>query len=110
MQSIQLQDIQKYLSFRWATLLWYRHFKIIFMVLFFGVLAFAAYLWYSSVYHYEWSDSQKKVYTEQTFTETTLKEKEFQKLLESLKQRSEEDQNPLEISRNLFTGEPLVKN
>ena len=74
------------------------------------MLGFAAYLWYNSVYNYEWDDTQKKAYTERTFTETNLKEKEFQKLLESLKQRKSEYENPLDISKNLFTGEPLVKN
>ena len=109
-QSIHLQDIQKYFSFRRVTLFWYRHFKLMFILLFLNMLGFAAYLWYNSVYNYEWDDTQKKAYTERTFTETNLKEKEFQKLLESLKQRKSEYENPLDISKNLFTGEPLVKN
>lgn len=109
-QSIHIADIQKHFSFRRVTLFWYRHFKLMFILLFFLMLGFAAFLWYSSVYPYEWDESQKKAYIEQTFTETNLKEKEFQKLLESLRQRKIEYENPFEINRNLFTGEPLVKN
>lgn len=45
---------------------------------------------------------------EKTFTETNLKEKEFSHLLEILKVRVTEQQNPLTISRNLFTGEPAI--
>ncbi len=95
-------------SLRQITLAWYRYFKLFFVILFFGITVYGGYIWYSSLYHYEWNEAQKKSFAEKTFTETNLKEKEFSRLLEMLKKRSEEQQNPLTVSRNLFTGEPKV--
>jgi hypothetical protein len=95
-------------SLRQLTLAWYRYFKLMFTFLFFGVLALGGYLWYTSLYNYQWDENQKKSYMEKTFTETNLKEKEFSQLLAALKARADQQQNPLTISRNLFTGEPAV--
>ena len=108
MISPKLQRFLERFSFRHLTLAWYRYFKLLFTVLFFAVSGFGAYLWYGSLYHYTWDENQKQVYMEKTFTETNLKEKEFSHLLEILKVRVTEQQNPLTISRNLFTGEPAI--
>ncbi len=106
--SPKLQKFLERFSFRHLTLAWYRYFKLLFTVLFFAVSAFGAYLWYASLYAYTWDENQKQVYMEKTFTETNLKEKEISRLLEILKVRVTEQQNPLNISRNLFTGEPAI--
>lgn len=103
-----VENFFQHFSLRQITLAWYRYFKLTFTVLFFVVVAYGGYVWYSSLYHYTWSDGEKKAFADKTFTETNLKEKEFSKLLEMLKKRTEDHQNPLTISRNIFTGEPAV--
>ncbi len=106
--SPQLEKFLERFSLRHLTLAWYRYFKLFFTVLFFVIMAFGGYLWYASLYNYSWDEEQKQAYMEKTFTETNLKEKEFSRLLETLKTRQTEHQNPLNISRNLFTGEPVI--
>jgi hypothetical protein len=106
--SPQFQKFLERFSFRHLTLAWYRYFKLLFTILFFGVVGLGGYLWYVSLYCYTWDESKRQTYMEQTFKETNLKEKEFSQLLETLKVRVAEHQNPLTISRNLFTGEPAV--
>jgi hypothetical protein len=108
---ISLTSVQTFFarfSLRQLTLAWYRYFKLLFTLLFLGVLVLGGYLWYTSLHNYRWDEGQKKAYMEKTFTETNLKEKEFSRLLDTLKTRAEQQKNPLTISRNLFTGEPAV--
>ncbi len=106
--SPQLEKFLERFSFRHLTLAWYRYFKLFFTLLFFIIVALGGYLWYVSLYNYSWDEAQKQAYMEKTFTETNLKEKEFSRLLEILKTQVAEHQNPLTISRNLFTGEPAI--
>ncbi|MCW1888175.1 MAG: hypothetical protein KIH67_001320 [Candidatus Moranbacteria bacterium] len=110
--NISLQEIQIKLerfSLRKLTLAWYRYFKVIFALLFLAVIGWGSFIWYQSLYNFHWNDEQKKSYMETVTKETNLKQKEFDKLLASLKERESKHNEESPIDRNLFTGEPVIK-
>ena len=110
--NLSVQVIQNKLqrfSLRKLTLAWYRYFKVFFVLLFLCISLFGSFLWYQSLYNFHWDDSQKKAYIETTTKETNLKQKEFEKLLTSLKERESQHEEESPISRNVFTGEPVIK-
>jgi len=110
--NISLREFQNKLqkfSIRRLTLAWYRYFRVLFGILFLVVFGLGSFIWYQSLHNFQWTEEQKKVYMEKTFTETNLKQKELDKLLESLKKREGDHQVRSPISRNLFTGEPIIK-
>jgi hypothetical protein len=95
-------------SLRKLSLAWYRYFRIFFGILFLLILGVGSYIWYQSLYNYKWSEDEKKTYMEITVKETNLKYKELEKLLVSLKERERQHQEKSPITRNLFTGEPVI--
>jgi len=110
--NISVQTLQNKLekfSLRKLTLAWYRYFKILFVILFLSIILGGSFIWYQSLHLFHWDDSQKKAYIETTTKETNLKQKEFEKLLTSLKERESWHQTESPLSRNLFTGEPVIK-
>lgn len=96
-------------SSRVLTYVWYRHYKLWFAILFLGTLLWGGYLWYFNIYQYRWSDAQKKEYLQSHFKETSLKEKEFQMLVQGLRDRAGEYKTAPSVERNIFDGVEEVR-
>lgn len=104
----QIENWFRRFSLRQLTLLWYRYFKLFFTLLFFLVLGYGSYVWFHNLYRYTWTDAERQKYIETTFTQTNLKQADFEKTLGALKQREQEYQSQNLLQRNLFTGEPVI--
>lgn len=99
--------IGNFFSAKKMLVFWYRHYKMLFYLLFFVVFLIGAWHWYESFYHYRLSDQEKKQYVEQYFKETTFKEVKFHTVVDAFKERARLHQATLEVQRNIFEGEGI---
>lgn len=107
MPLLHFKNFQRYFSLKRGMFFWYQHYKIMFFAGFVAVLSLGGYFWYNNLYQYHWSDEQKKEFIATHFKATTFKEKAFAQLVTDLKARAERHQEPLHLSRDIFSGKSL---
>lgn len=71
--------------------------------LFLGVILWLAYVWYSSVYAYNWTDDQKNQYRNTYAGETSFREERFTQTLAVLKERIQLHQTLPVVIKDIFT-------
>lgn len=107
MSKFHFQNVQKYFSLKQWMLLWYRHYKKLFLVGFVGVLGFGGYFWYSNLYQYHWTEERKNQFVETNFKATVFQEEKFHKLVAALKDRATHHEESVSLSRDMFSGNSL---
>jgi hypothetical protein len=107
MSKLHLQSVQKYFSPKRWMFVWYRHYKKLFLAGFVGVLGFGGYFWYSNLYQYHWTEERKSQFVEKNFKATIFQEKKFHQLVGNLKDRIKHHQEPVSLSRDIFSGKEL---
>ncbi len=107
MQKISfLEKILKHFSSKKILFFWYRHYKILFFFGFLMVTAYGGYSWYHNLYQYQWSDQQKAEFLQKNFTETTFQEKNFQDVVDRLKERTRVHEQDLILGKDIFGTKP----
>jgi hypothetical protein len=104
MTPIRFKALGKKFSPKKGLFFWYRYYKVMFFFGFLIVLGAGGYFWHYNLYRHQWSDQEKKAFIESNFKETVFKEKEFVKLVESLKKRESRSQEALPLTHDIFTG------
>jgi hypothetical protein len=87
------------------TLFWLNQYKIFFIILFLGLAAFGAFLWYETFYRFGWSDEQKKQYTLTQNRSINLKESEFNSMAEIIENKKNKFESPSEHLKDIFKSE-----
>lgn len=83
---------------------WYRHYRLIFFILLFGVLLLGAWYWYQGFYGYRLSEEEKQVYVREQFQETPFQEAQFRTLVKVLDEKAQAHAAPVEPARDIFSG------
>lgn len=83
---------------------WIRHYKALFLVFFLTVSGLAGYQWYENLYHFSWSEREKKIYIESINKETVFQEKSFLHTLEGLEVVQKQHDTKVEVGRDFFAG------
>lgn len=76
-------------------------------LLFFGVLGWMGYVWYVSLYAYDWTEEQKTQYRSQYAGETSFREDRFDRTIGILKERIRLHGEAPVVIRDIFTNTPL---
>ena len=77
------------------------------LLLFLGVLVWMGYVWYVSLYAYDWTEEQKSQYRSQYAGETSFREDRFNWTVDILKERIRlHGENPA-VTKDIFTNTPL---
>lgn len=92
-----------------ALFFWYRHYKVMFFVLFLIVLGFGGWSWYYSLYRYRWNDAEKKQFLDAYFKETAFKEAKFRDVIDRLKERAYLYEKNPDLGRDIFTGKEIAR-
>ncbi|MDD5084065.1 MAG: hypothetical protein PHT88_04045 [Candidatus Moranbacteria bacterium] len=85
---------------------WLRRYKAVFFILFFGICAWSAFLWYYSLYYFHWDEQQKQEYRAAQSHLTTLDKKGFDKVLDVAENRRETYTSEPAVVRNIFMTKP----
>lgn len=104
MFSINLKNWKRHFSLKHGMFFWYQYYKILFFFGFVIVLSLGGYFWYSNLYQYHWSDTQKNEFIVAHFKETVFKKKAFEQLVTDLKDRATRYQEAVSLSRDIFSG------
>jgi hypothetical protein len=67
---------------------WMRKYKIVFFIIFFGICAWSGFLWYYSLYYFQWSLDQKQAYIDSQSHKTALNMNDFENVLKILDNRN----------------------
>lgn len=86
--------------------LWIRSYTYLFFVAFFGVCAWGAFLWYYSLYRFQWSPEQKRTYTESQSHRTVLNKNDFDQVLGTLDHRENIYRSDPVPVKNIFMTDP----
>lgn len=82
--------------------LWIRWYKTVFFLVFFGICVWSGFLWYYSLYYFQWSPERKQAYIDSQSHQTVLNEKGFGNALETIDRRAEAYKSePLSV-KNIF--------
>lgn len=81
---------------------WYRHYKMLYFMLFLVVLGFGAWAWYGSLHRYSWNSEEKKAFIDSYAKETSFKETKFRDVVDRLKERARMHDEIPEIKRDIF--------
>lgn len=66
---------------------WFRHYRIIFALLFFLTLSASIFFWYQKLYNSQWSEEKKQQYTASQKVEVNFKENKFQDVIKAIENR-----------------------
>jgi len=94
------------ISGRALFLFWFRFARKFFALLFFAAIGFGAFVWYTDVYHGEWTAEEKRSYADATFQETVFNEMEFRKSVMTAEKRSELHLEEVVVSNDFFVPMP----
>lgn len=87
-------------------LFWFRLSRKFFILLFFALIGFGVSVWYSDVYHGEWTDERKRAYAETAFQETAFNEADFRKSVTAAEKRSVLHGQDIVIGNDFFVPIP----
>lgn len=73
-------------------------------ILFLGTACGVGYLWYASLYQYQWTDEQKKQFRTEYAGQTTFRTERFDHTVEVLQERIRLHQNLPTVKKDVFTG------
>ena len=99
--------MKKYLSWKQWMFFWYRHYKAMFFCGFLVVFSIGGYFWYQNLHQYQWSEERKKLFLEENFKETQFKERDFEAVVNRLKNRADSHKSSPVLSRDIFSGKSL---
>lgn len=88
---------------------WLRNYKSIFFVALIGISIWGGFLWYYSLYYFEWSPEQKQSYISAQSKRTVLNKKEFENVLSILDRRDGTYRSEPIVLKNIFTIDPGTK-
>lgn len=104
MKKISLKKISFSTIQRKSLFIWIRHYKLVFVLSFIGLTAFASYQWYKDLYRYSWRPEEKRAYLDSTAKETAFQEKKFVQILERLESDRVRHGESLPEKKNIFLG------
>jgi hypothetical protein len=87
-------------------LFWFKSARKFFMLLFFVAIGFGSFVWYTDVYHGEWTAEERRSYAESAFQETVFNEAEFERAVTSAEKRSELHAEDVLIENDFFVPIP----
>ena len=76
--------------------------KVFVFSLLFLLAGYCVYIWYSRVYHNEWSEEKKADYLQSKDKEVTFNRQKFQEIIEKEKERAEEYKKTIKTKRDIF--------
>jgi cytoskeletal protein RodZ len=82
--------------------LWIHWYKTVFFILFFGICIWGGFLWYYSLYYFQWSPERKQAYIDSQSHQTVLNEKGFKNALEIIDHRANAYQSEPVSVKNIF--------
>ena len=85
-------------------LLWLRHYKLLFLLLFVMVTAWGGYEWRRNLFVYHWSPEDRQRYLEATIKETAFQEERFLETIKNLEQIASDHVQSVIPTRDLFIG------
>lgn len=85
---------------------WLRHYKLLFFLLFLGVASWGGYEWRRNLFAYSWSPEDRQRYLEATIKETAFQEEDFLRVLKKIEEVSQQHDQSVSSERELFIGEP----
>ena len=95
LSSIQILQVLRKIS---RTILW---------ILFLGTICSLAYLWYESLYRYQWSEEQKKQYRSEYAGQTTFRAERFDHTVDVLRERIRLHEGTPRVKKDIFRGVDL---
>lgn len=81
--------------------------KYIIGLLFILIALWLGYVWYASVYAYEWTEDQKNQYRSEYAGETSFRQEKFTRTVDILKERIRIHQTPPTVEKDIFLGVDL---
>ena len=78
--------------------------RYILWIIFLGTVSWIGYLWYSSLYNFEWTEEQKNSYRSEYAGETSFRAERFTSTVNILKERIRLHQAAPLVQKDIFTG------
>lgn len=94
------------ISWRELFLFWFRSARKFFILLFFVAIGFGSFIWYTDIYHGEWTAEERRSYAESAFQETVFNETEFRKAVTAAEKRSALHAEDVVIENDFFIPIP----
>jgi hypothetical protein len=83
--------------------IWKKTHLLLFFALLFAAIIFGGYIWQQSLYGQGWSVEKKQEYVKTQNKSIIFKENDFQKVLDDIKMRKDEDIKEYQPIRDIFT-------
>lgn len=89
--------------------LWSRKYKSVFFTIFLGVCVWGGFLWYYSLYYFQWSPEQKQSYIASQSRRTVFNQAGFEKVLRVLDTRESVYRSESASLKNVFATDKKAK-